>query len=83
METPKTSAMAIDENKIDEAALALLYLTLHDGFRAWKNFDWTVLDRLHAKGLIEDPVDKTKSIVFSDQGLREAKRLFEILFAKP
>ena len=28
--------MNIDEDKIDEAALALMYLTLHDGFRVWK-----------------------------------------------
>jgi hypothetical protein len=74
--------MTIDEEKIDDAALALLYLTLHDGDRAWKTFDWTVLGRLHAKGLIDDPVGKTKSIAFSDDGLREAKRVFEALFAK-
>ncbi len=74
--------MTIDEEKIDEAALSLLTLTLHDEFRAWKNFDWAVLDRLHAKGLIENPAGKTKSIVFSDEGLREAKRLFEALFTK-
>ncbi len=75
--------MTINEDKIDEAALALLYLTLHDGFRAWKNFDWTVLSRLHAKGFIEDPVSKTKSVIFSDEGLRESRRLFETLFTKP
>jgi len=28
--------MGIDEDKIDEAALALMYLTLHDHYRAWK-----------------------------------------------
>ena len=28
--------MKYDENKIDELVLALLYLTLHDGNRAWK-----------------------------------------------
>ena len=28
--------MDIDTDKIDEAVLALLQLTLHDGFRAWK-----------------------------------------------
>jgi len=75
--------IGIDEKKIDEAALALLYLTLHNGIRAWKNFDWTVLGRLHAKGFIENPLGKTKSVVFSDEGLRESKRLFEALFAKP
>ena len=32
--------MDIDTDKIDEAVLALLYLTLHDGVRAWKGHDW-------------------------------------------
>ena len=41
--------MAIDERKIDEAVLALLYLRLHDDCRAWKGFDWSVLSRLHEK----------------------------------
>ncbi|WP_244492076.1 DUF6429 family protein, partial [Methylobacterium sp. Leaf361] len=43
--------MAVDEERIDEAVLALLWLTLHDERRAWKGFDWEVLGRLHAKGL--------------------------------
>jgi hypothetical protein len=34
----------IDTDKIDEAVLALLHLTLHDRFRAWKGFDWDALD---------------------------------------
>jgi hypothetical protein len=42
--------MEIDKDKIDDAVLALLWLTLHDGDRAWKGFDWDTLDRLHAKG---------------------------------
>ena len=32
--------MSIDEEKIDETALAMLYLTLHDHCRAWKQLDW-------------------------------------------
>ncbi len=32
--------MNYDENKIDDAALALLYLTLHGDDRAWKGIDW-------------------------------------------
>ena len=48
--------MNIDENRIDDAVLALLLLGLHDARRAWKSFDWDSLDRLHAKGLISDPV---------------------------
>jgi hypothetical protein len=42
--------MAINNDKIDDTALALLYLTLHDGYRAWKGFDWDVLGRLHERG---------------------------------
>jgi hypothetical protein len=29
----------LDTDKIDEAVLALLHLTLHDGVRAWKGHD--------------------------------------------
>lgn len=47
--------MTVDEVKNDEAVLALLHLTLHDGCRAWKSFDWNALSRLHASGLIENP----------------------------
>jgi Domain of unknown function (DUF6429) len=73
--------MEIDTEKVDEAVLALLYLTLHDGARAWKGFDWDTLNRLHAKGLISDPVGKAKSVVLTDEGLRESQRLFRQLFA--
>ena len=72
--------MTLNTNKIDDAALALLYLTLHDGYRAWKGFDWEVLDRLHDKGMIHDPVGKVKSVVFTPEGLERAKALFEQMF---
>jgi len=55
--------MDIDEDKIDDAVLALLSLTLHDGYRAWKGFDWVTTDRLFKKGLIGDPVNKSKSLI--------------------
>jgi hypothetical protein len=74
--------MAIDERKIDEAVLALLYLRLHDDCRAWKGFDWSVLSRLHEKGFIEDPVNKAKSVELTESGLAEAERLFKMLFVK-
>jgi len=47
-------AVEIDTNKIDEAVLALLYLTLHDGVRAWKGHDWDAVNRLDRKGMIYD-----------------------------
>ncbi|HEY4862059.1 MAG TPA: DUF6429 family protein [Xanthobacteraceae bacterium] len=74
--------MNIDTEKIDETVLALLYLTLHNGYRAWKGFDWEVMNRLHQKGMILNPVGKTKSVVLTEEGLAESERLFKQLFAK-
>lgn len=74
--------MALDTDKIDDTTLALMILTLHDGDRVWKGFDWSTLERLHRKGLIANPVNKTKSIVLTDEGLRRAKTLFEAMFRK-
>ena len=72
--------MEVDTDRIDAAVLALLYLGRHDGVRAWKGFDWAALDRLHAKGLISSPIGKAKSVAFTEEGLREARRLFEVMF---
>jgi hypothetical protein len=72
----------IDTDKIDDAVLALLRLTLHDSSRAWKGFDWDALNRLHRKGLIEDPENKAKSVVLTDEGLRQSEELFRRLFAR-
>ena len=74
--------MHADTDKIDEAILALLYLTLHNRVRAWKSFDWDAMNRLHDKGLISDPVGKAKSVVLTEAGLKESERLFKKLFAK-
>ena len=74
--------MDVDEDRIDEAVLALLWLTLHDGARAWKGHDWEVLDRLHRKGLMLSPANKAKSVVLTEEGLHEAERLFEVLFTR-
>jgi hypothetical protein len=74
--------MALNTDKIDDAALALLYLTLHDDYRAWKGMDWGVLGRLHDKGMIDNPVGKVKSVVFTREGLERAKALFEEMFEK-
>jgi hypothetical protein len=74
--------MNIDTEKIDETVLALLYLTLHNGYRAWKGFDWEVMNRLRQKGMILNPVGKTKSVVLTEEGLAESERLFKQLFAK-
>ena len=73
--------MKLDTEKIDRVVLALLYLGLHDDFRAWKSFDWDAMDRLYKKGFISNPVGKTKSVAFSESGLRESQRLLAEFFA--
>jgi hypothetical protein len=74
--------MDLDTNKIDEAVLALLFLGLHNGARAWKGFDWEAMDRLHQQGYITDPRGRAKSVVFTEEGLERSKNLIEKLFGK-
>jgi hypothetical protein len=74
--------MDINTQRIDEAVLALLYLGLHERNRAWKSFDWDAMGRLHEKGFITDPLGKAKSVAFTEEGLQEARRLFETLFVR-
>jgi hypothetical protein len=71
----------VTPDRIDAAVLALLLLGLHDGSRVWKTFDWDAMNRLHDKGMISDPVGKAKSVVLTEEGQREAERLFQEMFA--
>jgi len=79
--------MNIDTDKVDEAVLALLYLTSFEygrsGTRAWKGFDWNALDRLHKRGLIGNPRTKAKSVPIFEDGVNQSKELFIKLFTKP
>lgn len=74
--------MEYDDKKIDDAALALLLLGLHDHGRVWKSFDWDVMNRLHEKGLISNPATKTKSVILTVEGKQKAEALFDQLFSK-
>ena len=77
--------MDIDTDKIDDAVLALLFLTRCDdkfGTAAWKSHDWDALNRLHAKGYIGDPVSKAKSVALTEDGKAKAEELFRKLFGK-
>jgi len=71
-----------DEEKIDDCALALLSLTLHDGNRAWKGIDFDVMDRLFQKGYILDPASKNKSVALTADGLAKATELCNKLFGR-
>lgn len=77
--------MELDEEKIDQAVLALLYLTSFgdDGpVGAWKGHDWDALDRLHQKGLISNPKSKNKSVYFTEEGAKHSEELCRKLFGK-
>ncbi len=74
--------MELDTERIDDAVLALLLLGLHEGDRAWKSFDWDAMGRLHAKGLISDPVGRAKSVVFTPEGRQRAEELMRALFGR-
>ena len=77
--------MEIDTDKIDDAVLALLYLTrCDDKFRAasWKSHDWDALHRLHEKGYIGNPVSKNKSVGLTEAGKAKSEELFFRLFGK-
>ena len=68
-----------DTTKVDEVVLALLHLNAHTDHgitRAWKGFDWGVMEWLHARGLISDPKSKAKSVVLTEEGIRRAEELF-------
>ncbi len=70
-----------DQDKVDEIVLALMQLTLHDSYRAWKGFDWDTLNRLHEKGWIDNPRNKTKSVALTEEGMAQSASFFEKYFA--
>jgi hypothetical protein len=77
--------MDVNEEKIDEMVLALLYLTTFvdkPGLRAWKGYDWETLNRLHEKDYISNPATKAKSVVLTEAGAQRSRRLFEKYFTK-
>ena len=77
--------MDFDKDKVDEAVLALLYLTRCDdkfGAAAWKSHDWDALNRLHEKGYIDNPVSKAKSVRLTEEGKAKSEELFRKLFGK-
>ena len=64
--------MPNESERIDEAVLAVLSLTLHevgpDGGRAWKSIAFEAMDRLHERGLIDDPKSKNKPAWLTPEG---------------
>ena len=79
---PELRGDECDRDKIDASVLALFQLTLHDGGRAWKGFDFEVMQRLFEKGYIFDPHNRNKSVVLTQAGLARSRKLFAELFGE-
>ena len=47
-----------------------------------ERFDWSVMTRLHDKGMIHNPIGKAKSVLLTEEGTAESERLFREMFAK-
>ena len=75
--------MTYNRDRAAEFVLALMHLDLHDEVRAWKGYPWDVLNVLHERGLISDPIGKAKSVTLTVQGLVRAAAAFEALLALP
>lgn len=75
--------MDYDRDKVDDAVLALLWLTASKddgGASAWKGHDWDAMNRLYEKGLISNPRTNAKSVHLTEEGWAESQRLFAELF---
>jgi hypothetical protein len=72
----------IDRDRLAEAALAILSLTLHDDGRVWKGLDWDLMDLLHEKGWVVDPRTKAKSVVLTEDGERLAAEFLRKYFGR-
>lgn len=74
--------MDFSTKRLDEAVLALLWFNLDTTGTAWKGFDWSIMERLHGRDLITDPVRKSKSVLLTPEGIAEGERLFRELFTR-
>jgi hypothetical protein len=74
--------MTYDRQKAGDLVLALMNLTLHNGARAWKGYDWDVMNFLYEQGFISNPRGKAKSIVLTDEGLARSEQMFRQYLAE-
>jgi Domain of unknown function (DUF6429) len=78
--------MDLNDEKLEQTVLALLYLNTVDDKsgekRAWKALPWEVMNHLHEKGYISDPATKNKSVSLSEEGARLSRELCEKLFGR-
>ena len=77
--------MDIDQEKVHETVLALLFLWSwqeYGAHRTWKGMDWDVMNALYERGWISDPHSKAKSVVLSDEGVAKAQEFLTKYFQR-
>jgi hypothetical protein len=79
--TNGVTIMDYDDKLIEEAVLALLVTFSFDNGNSWKGFDFETMNRLHEHGFIGDPVNKSKSIWLTAEGLERGREIANRLFA--
>ncbi|TWC72828.1 hypothetical protein FBY10_103471 [Pseudomonas sp. SJZ103] len=72
--------MEYDDKLIEEAVLALLATFSFDNGNAWKGFDFETMNRLHENGFISNPMNKSKSIWLTAEGLERGRQIADRLF---
>lgn len=72
--------MKYEQQRIDDAVLALLAAFAADDGHTWKGFDFGVLDRLHERGYINNPVNKNKGIYLTNEGMKHGGQRAADLF---
>jgi Domain of unknown function (DUF6429) len=74
--------MTYDRERAAELVLALMQLTVHDGCRTWKSYDWDVMNDLCERGYISDPRSKAKSVVLTETGMQQSQEMFTKYLAR-
>ena len=71
---------ALNPQKLEDTVLALLGAFEFDGGRAWKRYDFDVMQALAEKGWIHDPRGRAESVQLTPEGLARARALAQVLF---
>ncbi len=72
--------MDYDDEKLQHAVLALLGAFEFENGRAWKRYDFSVMEALHEQGFISDPHGRSESVYLTGEGRLKAKELAATYF---
>ncbi len=74
--------MEYDTAKLEETILALLGALEFENGRAWKRYDFALMESLHDEGYITDPRGHQESVHLTETGMSAAKNLAKAYFGR-